>query len=90
MLAVRNLTVRYGGVIAVDDVSLSVDEGQIVGLIGPNGAGKTTTIDALCGFYACEGTVLSGRAGHRRPLAPHPGRAGPGPHLPARRRVPTT
>ena len=54
----RNLTVRYGGVTAVDDVSLSVDEGQIVGLIGPNGAGKTTTIDALCGFHGCEGTVL--------------------------------
>jgi ABC-type branched-subunit amino acid transport system ATPase component len=58
LLEVRNLTVRYGGVTAVDDVSLSVYEGQIVGLIGPNGAGKTTTIDALCGFHGCEGTVL--------------------------------
>jgi sulfate-transporting ATPase len=58
LLEVRNLTVRYGGVTAVDDVSLSVHEGQIVGLIGPNGAGKTTTIDALCGFHACGGTVL--------------------------------
>ncbi len=58
LLEVRNLTVRYGGVTAVDDVSLWVDEGQIVGLIGPNGAGKTTTIDALCGFHGCEGTVL--------------------------------
>jgi ABC-type branched-subunit amino acid transport system ATPase component/branched-subunit amino acid ABC-type transport system permease component len=58
LLEVRNLTVRYGGVVAVDDVSLSVPEGQIVGLIGPNGAGKTTTIDALCGFHGCEGTVL--------------------------------
>ncbi len=72
LLAVRNLTVRYGGVTAVDDVSLSVDEGQIVGLIGPNGAGKTTTIDALCGFHACEGTVLldgqdiGGRSPHIR------------------------
>ena len=68
----RNLTVRYGGVTAVDNVSLSVHEGQIVGLIGPNGAGKTTTIDALCGFHGCEGTVLlngqdiGGRSPHIR------------------------
>ena len=68
----RSLTVRYGGVTAVDNVSLSVDEGQIVGLIGPNGAGKTTTIDALCGFHGCEGTVLlngqdiGGRSPHIR------------------------
>ena len=72
LLEVRNLTVRYGGVTAVDNVSLSVDEGQIVGLIGPNGAGKTTTIDALCGFHGCEGTVLlngqdiGGRSPHIR------------------------
>ena len=72
LLEVRNLTVRYGGVTAVDDVSLSVYEGQIVGLIGPNGAGKTTTIDALCGFHGCEGTVLldgvdvGGRSPHIR------------------------
>ncbi len=58
LLEVRDLTVRYGGVTAVDHVSLSVHEGQIVGLIGPNGAGKTTTIDALCGFHGYEGTVL--------------------------------
>ena len=86
LLEVRNLTVRYGGVTAVDDVSLSVHEGQIVGLIGPNGAGKTTTIDALCGFHGCEGTVLlDGQdIGGRSPA--RPGRPGPGPHLPARRR----
>jgi ABC-type branched-subunit amino acid transport system ATPase component len=72
LLQVRDLTVRYGGVVAVDSVSLSVEEGQIVGLIGPNGAGKTTAIDALCGFHGYEGGVLlagadvGGSAPHRR------------------------
>jgi len=57
LLSIRDLTVRYGGVIAVDSVSLDVEEGSFVGLIGPNGAGKTTLIDAVCGFCSCRGAV---------------------------------
>jgi ABC-type branched-subunit amino acid transport system ATPase component/ABC-type branched-subunit amino acid transport system permease subunit len=57
-LEVQDLSVRYGGVVAVDGVSFSVKEGLIVGLIGPNGAGKTTLIDALSAFAPGEGTVL--------------------------------
>ncbi len=49
-LAITNLTVRFGGVVAVDDVSFTVTPGEVVGLIGPNGAGKTTIIDAVTGF----------------------------------------
>jgi sulfate-transporting ATPase len=49
-LKVEGLTVRFGAVVAVNDVSLSVAPGEIVGLIGPNGAGKTTLIDAVSGF----------------------------------------
>ncbi|MBO0732093.1 MAG: ATP-binding cassette domain-containing protein, partial [Acidimicrobiaceae bacterium] len=62
-LEVRDLTVRYGTTTAVDDVSLTVAPGQIVGLIGPNGAGKTTLVDAVTGFTPpSEGTlVLDGR-----------------------------
>ncbi len=72
-LEVRNLTVRFGGVTAVDDVSLTVAPGEIVGLIGPNGAGKSTFIDALSGFVrtaggsvSLGGTDLTRRAAHRR------------------------
>ncbi|WP_405622847.1 ABC transporter permease subunit [Streptomyces sp. NBC_00076] len=49
-LQVRDLTVRYGGVVAVDGLSLDVEPGRVVGLIGPNGAGKTSAIDAVTGF----------------------------------------
>ncbi|HEX4033049.1 MAG TPA: ABC transporter ATP-binding protein [Solirubrobacteraceae bacterium] len=52
LLEVRGLTVRYGGVVAVNGVDLDVTEGRVVGLIGPNGAGKTSLIDALTGYHA--------------------------------------
>lgn len=67
--------VSYGGVRATDDVSLSVQRGEIVGLIGPNGAGKTSLVDAWCGFVAHDGTVevnghdVTGRPPHRRARA---------------------
>ncbi len=51
-LTVRGLTVRFGGVTAVDGVDLEVLPGQVVGLIGPNGAGKTTVVDAITGFVS--------------------------------------
>jgi ABC-type branched-subunit amino acid transport system ATPase component len=69
-LRVENLLVRYGGVVAVADVSLRVDGGRIVGLIGPNGAGKTSVIDAITGFAPATGSIeLGGR--HIEGLAPH-------------------
>jgi branched-chain amino acid transport system ATP-binding protein len=54
-LALDGLTVRYGSVAAVRDVSLTVDEGEIVGLIGPNGAGKSTTLHAVMGVLPLAG-----------------------------------
>jgi len=50
VLQISGLTVRYGGVVAVDNVTFAVTPGRVVGLIGPNGAGKTSLIDAVTGF----------------------------------------
>jgi sulfate-transporting ATPase len=57
VLDVEHVTVRYGVVVAVDDLSLRVPAGGIVGLIGPNGAGKTSAIDAITGFTKATGAV---------------------------------
>jgi ABC-type branched-subunit amino acid transport system ATPase component len=57
LFGVQDLTVRFGGVTAVDGVTATVDEGQFVGLIGPNGAGKTTFIDAVTGLVRSTGSV---------------------------------
>lgn len=56
-LSARGITVRYGGVLAVDEVDLVVEEGQILGVIGPNGAGKSSLVDAVTGLTRCSGVV---------------------------------
>ena len=58
-LSISHLTVRFGSVLAVDEVSLDVRPGEVVGLIGPNGAGKTTLIDAVTGFVPVGGGSIS-------------------------------
>jgi branched-chain amino acid transport system ATP-binding protein len=71
-LHIRSLTVRYGGVVANDDITLNAPPASITGIIGPNGAGKTTLLDAVTGFARSAGDVeldgvsLSGLPPHRR------------------------
>ncbi|MBS1838909.1 MAG: ABC transporter ATP-binding protein, partial [Actinobacteria bacterium] len=72
-LEVRDLSVRFGGHLAVGGVSLSVAPGQVAGLIGPNGAGKTTTFNAVCGVITptsgqvlLDGRDISRLSTHRR------------------------
>ncbi len=58
MLDVRDITVRFGGILALDGLTFTIDEGQICGLIGPNGAGKTTLFNVVSRIYdPTEGSV---------------------------------
>ena len=51
VLRMENVTMQFGGVVAVNNLSLEVPEGKIVALIGPNGAGKTTAFNCITGVY---------------------------------------
>ena len=68
MLAVNNVSMHFGGLVALDGVNMTVKDGEIRGLIGPNGSGKTTMINVITGFYAptkgtveMNGDVISGK-----------------------------
>ncbi len=70
-LVLKNVTKRFGGLVAVDDLSLTVAEGQIYGVIGPNGAGKTTVFNCITGIYKPEEGSMLWHGEDITGLAPH-------------------
>ena len=70
-LDVQGVTVRFGGLTALDDVSLTAAPRQVTGIIGPNGAGKTTLLNVLCGFVRPESGTIHFRGRELTGLRPH-------------------
>jgi len=66
-LSLQGIGVRFGGLVALDDVSLQVPAGSIVGVIGPNGAGKTTLFNVICGFVKPNAGTMSRNGEQLRP-----------------------
>ena len=71
MLSVSGVTKRFGGLIALNDVSFSVKKGEVVGLMGPNGAGKTTLLNVIAGEYAPDQGKISFNGQDITNLPPH-------------------
>jgi branched-chain amino acid transport system ATP-binding protein len=71
LLVVHEVTIGFGGLLALDQVSLSVGPGEIVGIIGPNGAGKTTLFNLICGFVHPDAGSITYRGRRLRRHHPH-------------------
>ncbi len=92
MIEAKNLTKRFGGIVAVDDVSFSITAGDIVGFLGPNGAGKSTTMRLLTGFLdadsgsvnICRHDINTERCAAQTCIGYLPEAAGGFPHLTVR------
>ena len=69
LLAATAVSKRFGGVRAVEDVSIAVKRGEIVAIIGPNGAGKTSLLNMISGFYRPDSGSISSRARHHAAAA---------------------
>jgi branched-chain amino acid transport system ATP-binding protein len=70
-LEIRDVIVRFGGLTALDGVSLTARRGQVTGIIGPNGAGKTTLLNAICGFVRPQAGELSFDGASLARVRPH-------------------
>ena len=70
-LSVENLTLRFGGLVAVNDLSLTLQPGELAGVIGPNGAGKTSLFNVLSGVYQASSGTVRALGRDLSDLAPH-------------------
>ncbi len=70
-LSVREVTVSFGGITALEEVSVEVTPGEVLGIIGPNGAGKTTLFNVICGFVTPQAGSLSWRGKPLGRIRPH-------------------
>jgi branched-chain amino acid transport system ATP-binding protein len=70
-LTVREVSVSFGGITALENVSLEVSRGEVLGVIGPNGAGKTTLFNVICGFVTPDAGTLSWRGSPVGRVRPH-------------------
>jgi branched-chain amino acid transport system ATP-binding protein len=70
-LRIEGVEVHFDGLTALDDVSLDVEPGRVVGVIGPNGAGKTTLFNVVCGFVRPTGGTVTWRGRDMRGVSPH-------------------
>ena len=70
MIQVKKLVKKYGGHVAVDDLTFTVEQGKIYGFLGPNGAGKTTTMNVMTGYIAANGgtVIIDGHDILKEPL----------------------
>ncbi len=71
LLAAREIRVSFGGITALDGVSVEVRAGEVLGVIGPNGAGKTTLFNVICGFVSPDVGEISWKGERARQLHPH-------------------
>ncbi len=69
LLKLENITKRFGGLVAVNQVSLKIESGQLVGIVGPNGSGKTTLFNVISGVYFPEegGVIFDGSGYYASP-----------------------
>src|SRR6185295_9958771 len=71
LLQVKNLSVRFGGLLAIENLSFEVREGEVLSLIGPNGAGKTTAFNAITGYLAPSAGAIGFRGARLNGLKPN-------------------